>query len=918
MEQLSSKALSNVASYLDKTTRALFAVALTAPSSSWERFDLSATLSETGEIVLSSPYYRCKTKEYEEKWESLSLEENLDESLTDGDIFGILVSIDAKKCLKYLSLPDCVSVRGHGLSPLSTSVILQEINLIRCTCQHTNMLICQYGSDGMMPSYSESRLLPILHSIIETEGSSLGHLILPKPCREIGELDMESSVLPVLDAIFGKNRIPNMFPEQSVWKEGVSKELAHFLDAYNRYMNNRMVGCSTCNASCFAKIGRPWISSQGYGHGIAQNYTCHDCMEHFCSDCEIENGLKFCPCCQVNYCHNCLPVETCIECQTIGCNVCKQNITCSDCKRTNCGECNTTSLSCAYCDICELWLCKDCTIWRRCKGKFCSFSVCSMHKSIDNLEQCKLCGDEYCNDCNLMEYCSIIGGNVCQECKCDNLVALPFGVQQILTRYATEEEEINMCNLVEFWYECVQLCSFGTDKEFDLNVYENIQGARRATTLIIIDLLLEDNELDNKRAVYYMFYGAYLKEVMERGPDFLLKIYKKKSKESKSMITCTYFGWFSDRLRCTRSRSDIIKYIGSEIIQVMHREKCINRSCDMLSKVHTSELKLHNVESLFGTLFSKLYGVKRTIDISIVNIDQDRKKSTWYVCKDATLAWWLKFYAISNAYWLKRSNITIHPKYFRIVHKDKTIFLSSSGRRTFDDLGIQANDEIILGGVESIVSNGLEMVSAKQRPSNKKQKKNKTRRPKKNKKKNLPVSVPTEEDIKKRYRETHSKAMSRVFEELDPLLKQIRTRLHNLTLHKSAPKVRKLSSRKKDMSQAIQSTSSIQECEGGKAGKIAYCILVGEAESLYKSSKTTKSSRRPIITLDLHGYSTQKALKKLDESLPIWVETAMKGTAPRVIPIDIICGSGKQVLSEVVKEWIRNNGQVANRPKNYC
>jgi len=47
------------------------------------------------------------------------------------------------------------------------------------------------------------------------------------------------------------------------------------------------------------------------------------------------------------------------------------------------------------------------------------------------------------------------------------------------------------------------------------------------------------------------------------------------------------------------------------------------------------------------------------------------------------------------------------------------------------------------------------------------------------------------------------------------------------------------------------------------------------------------------------------------------VEIAMRGEYPWVISADDICGGGGQVLSEVVKGWIRRKNQVAKRPKNY-
>lgn len=72
----------------------------------------------------------------------------------------------------------------------------------------------------------------------------------------------------------------------------------------SRAMNNRMIGCSTCNATCFGTIHKPWISYQGNDRCIAQNFTCHKCMKNFCLDCD-EEKLMFCPCCKVKYCNQC-------------------------------------------------------------------------------------------------------------------------------------------------------------------------------------------------------------------------------------------------------------------------------------------------------------------------------------------------------------------------------------------------------------------------------------------------------------------------------------------------------------------------------------------------------------------------------------------------------------------------------------
>ena len=159
--------------------------------------------------------------------------------------------------------------------------------------------------------------------------------------------------------------------------------------------------------------------------------------------------------------------------------------------------------------------------------------------------------------------------------------------------------------------------------------------------------------------------------------------------------------------------------------------------------------------------------------------------------------------------------------------------------------------------------------------------------------------------------------MESVLNEIRPQLQVIRRHLDSLTLERQNPKQRK--DPQEAQSTGKENFTNNVSTSGGKAGKVAYPILVGLATNLYISSKgkNARRSRDKIVSLDLHGLSKRKALDKLKKSLPQWVDVAMKGTHPFVIPVDIICGGGSQELSEVVATWIRNEKQVANRPKGY-
>ena len=55
----------------------------------------------------------------------------------------------------------------------------------------------------------------------------------------------------------------------------------------------------------------------------------------------------------------------------------------------------------------------------------------------------------------------------------------------------------------------------------------------------------------------------------------------------------------------------------------------------------------------------------------------------------------------------------------------------------------------------------------------------------------------------------------------------------------------------------------------------------------------------------MHASSKEQALTKLDESLPVLIGIAMKGSYPFVIQVKIICGGGSQTLAEAVATWIK-------------
>ena len=145
-------------------------------------------------------------------------------------------------------------------------------------------------------------------------------------------------------------------------------------------------------------------------------------------------------------------------------------------------------------------------------------------------------------------------------------------------------------------------------------------------------------------------------------------------------------------------------------------------------------------------------------------------------------------------------------------------------------------------------------------------------------------------------------------------------RLNALDLERQPPKQREKSKRKKRVKANVDLQILPKSGIGGKAGRAHFVVQVGEVQNLYRTTKqsvlSSQHSPSSASTLDLHGFTREEALIKLDESLKVWVDTAMHGSYPFVIPAMIVCGCGNQILSETVEKWIKSTRNVCNAPKN--
>ncbi|KAL7531080.1 hypothetical protein ACHAXR_004419 [Thalassiosira sp. AJA248-18] len=347
----------DVAAYLPKPSMALFAVAMTAPSPSWSKFNWQRQPSATSKVILSSASQTSKVpmgvigeEQNTERWVTLNfadISKNLALRLTDEDVGAILVCINAKKSLKTLKLAGCINIEGHGLEPLRSSTVLEQIDL-GLVGQHESPLI------EPEPRLSEETVVTILNTIISADSNSLKHIQFPKKWRDVMYI-------------------------------GPGPMLGRFIERYNELLENRSISCAKCDRSLGESAGREWIhgdhNAPWYG---MQNYTCCQCTKYFCYSCQAEGGDFLCWClkCEKDYCSDCVPMVECTGCGNDACKACEAHGICGECGEECCSRCLNECISCnkAHCFGCsdgkdnDVGHCEICSV-DHCLG--CLYSKCS-------------------------------------------------------------------------------------------------------------------------------------------------------------------------------------------------------------------------------------------------------------------------------------------------------------------------------------------------------------------------------------------------------------------------------------------------------------------------------------------------------------------------------------------------------------
>jgi len=382
LEGLPHQLLTEISSYLlpygnrKVGSGILFAVALTASKSSWDKLQYDKT---TDINMLLSPASKAVLRAGAEDWGSrfdtfdlYNMQLNFGatmyyynyDKLDDIDLKAILICIDARNNVKSLKLTGGLNISGRGLEPLSGSSVIESIDLsLERGCI----------KDSEPISLCEGIVLPLLQSIIEGESSSLRHIQLPVK-----------------------------------WRNDKSNELSQFMEVYNSYLRDLARPCQheweedgvkeKCGNECGLGMHTHTLDVR-YG---VQAGTCYQCMKNFCGSFRCADTFDFCPQCQKYLCKECNNVYDCSDCQKSSCDgfECGEVRKCDICSEAYCPECKSVGVCNGGC---YQAVCDDCGIQCHC----CQESLC-YDCDCGDFTTCDNCDEEVCGDC--------MNGTICEDC----------------------------------------------------------------------------------------------------------------------------------------------------------------------------------------------------------------------------------------------------------------------------------------------------------------------------------------------------------------------------------------------------------------------------------------------------------------------------------------------------------------------
>lgn len=265
------------------------------------------------------------------RWSSLDfgdLDRRLALRLTDEHVRSILTCIDAANKLKSLKMTGCNSILGHGLEPLSTSTVIQRLDLAIVRKREEPLRL------------REDMILPVILNIMQSNSS-----------LEVVQLPID-------------------------WENGYASETAcKFALVYKQYkslIRSRGRKCKECEEEgqfeevCYSCLGMfhgvcPRMRSASFAEMGSNVNTDGNCMRQYCHACLESNEFSCSWCEEDQWCRECAPMTwKCNKCGDRACRSCAflHFKRCAICHKLSCTSCvyfeaSRSINTGAYVDICE-------------------------------------------------------------------------------------------------------------------------------------------------------------------------------------------------------------------------------------------------------------------------------------------------------------------------------------------------------------------------------------------------------------------------------------------------------------------------------------------------------------------------------------------------------------------------------------
>ena len=370
INDLSAESCCIIADFLPKTSRALLAVALTAPPSSFQKsgwkgepsavskaiilctkadLPFSSVLDGLCEEARVEAEARGKERELKlpvgsylrkhllrkhltdqireyycngDSWNVLDfvdLPMSLATRLSDDDVGAILVCIDAKHKLEHLTLTHCTNVIGHGLEPLRSSTRLQALNL--GLVRKIEKPFWEGERDEFVfddAKLSEGPVCGIIDGILGEEGNALKCLKYPYIWTDDSSVPNASEPM----FVFQSERMKQLVDEHGAFanKFACCVYFGYDFEGMSSFLrsSNWPEQVDDCQDCCFYNF-----------HGV-----CSDCNDIICHECYCDDAdTGECEQCKTFHCPRCIRYGGADEIKL--CEDCDQ-YTCSSCRLTGC------------------------------------------------------------------------------------------------------------------------------------------------------------------------------------------------------------------------------------------------------------------------------------------------------------------------------------------------------------------------------------------------------------------------------------------------------------------------------------------------------------------------------------------------------------------------------------------------------